>query len=286
MKGAFSRTINFLRHPVVLCLVSFLLCLFLGLLIFFPLAPFARQLEQMAATQHLEVQIERPQVLFPFGVGAEQIDVAYPQLVHPPFQLKNVQLHPQWLSLFGGNPGLDVNLELMQGVLTGEAYRDGTARARLTNLQLDEKLGPQLPLIFKGLVEKANFDGVLPLAGKNQSRVQLTARDLRLEGLKKYGSANDNLPIGQLKLSANIKGPNLQVQTFTTSGPAFDLKGNGSIRIGNSPARSSLNLSLVLTPKTGLDPMLKDLLSLTKKPRPDGSYLFSLSGPLSKPRIY
>ena len=285
MKDSTNRKTKVLRHPVFLCLVNFLVCLILGLLLFFPLAPFARQLEQLAATHQLEVKIERPHLLFPFGLGSEQISLAHPQLPHPPFKLKGVALRPMWLSLVSSNPGLSFGFEIMQGSLTGNGYRDGTTQAFLENLQIDEKLGPQLPLTLKGLVEKAEFDGTLPLAGKNQSRLQMDARELRLEGLKSFGSATDDLPIDQLQLKAEAKGQMLQIQTFSTTGPAFDLKGNGSIRIGNSPARSSLNLSLVLTPKAGLDPMLKDLLSLSKQPRPDGTYLFSVSGPLSNVRV-
>lgn len=283
--GLFARFGRLLRHPAVLCLASFLVCFCLALLLFLPLDPFARQLEQLAQRQGVQLNIDGPQLRFPLGLGAEEVRISHPQLPHPPFALKAIDLRPLWLSLAGDNPGLDFKLEAFQGQVSGTAYRDGSLQTSLTGLQLTEPLGPQLPLTLLGVLTKGEFNGQLPPAGKNQSRLQLTLEDLRLTGLQKLGSAEDTLPLGQLSCTAEAKGPLIQVSNLTASGPALDLKGNGSLRLGRTAANSSLNLNLVLTPKDALDPVLKDLLSLLKKSQADGSFQLNLRGGLSNLRI-
>ncbi len=283
MKASLPRQL--FRHPVFLCLVSFCCCLLLGLLLFFPLAPFARQLEQLAQTKKLELKIDKPQLLFPLGLGATDVTLSHPQLLHPPFQFNDVALRPLWLSLAGSNPGVSFTLETFQGEISGSAYRDGKLQATLTNLHILEPLGPQLPLTLEGVLSNAEFDGTLPLAGKNQSRLQLELSELSLKGMQALGSSSDSLPLGRLNITAEAKGPLVQLNNLSATGPAFDLKGSGSLRLGRTPSGSSLNLNLVLTPKAGLDPMLKDLLSLTKKPQADGSYQLSLRGALAKLRL-
>ncbi len=273
------------RHPVLLCLVSFFLCFLLALVLFFPLNPFAKQLEQLANQQGVLLQIEDPQLLFPFGLGATQLEISHPMVQHPPFQLQEVDLRPLWLSLFGSNPGLNFRLKAFQGDISGSAYRDGKVKMTFHKLLIDEPLGSQLPLSLDGVLEKAEFNGTLPLTGKNQSRLQLEIDELRLKGMKIIGSSSDYLPLGRLSFTAEAKGSLVQISNLTSTGPAFDLKGSGNLRIGRVAANSRLNLNLVLTPKSALDPALKDLLSLLKKPQSDGSYHISLRGSLSNLRL-
>jgi type II secretion system protein N len=274
-----------LHHPVSLCFASFIACLFIGLLLFLPLDPFARQLEHLAQQQGLELRIDDPQMLFPLGLGASELNISHSKVPHPPFQLQDIDLRPLWFSLIGSNPGLSFELKAYQGEINGVAYRDGKAEVALANLQFDEPLGSQLPLSLEGLLEKGEFNGTLPLAGKNQSRLLLEFDGLSLKGMRNVGSGSDILQLGRLSCTAEAKGPLVQIGNLRSNGPAFDLKGNGSLRLGRIAANSSLNLNLVLTPKSALDPALKDLLSLLKKPQTDGSYQLSLRGALSNLRI-
>ena len=280
-----TRFGKLLRHPVFLCLASFFLCFILALFLFLPLEPFARQLEQLVKKQGVQLQIDGPRLLFPLGLGADELEISHPKVDHPPFQLLEVDLRPLWLSLLGSNPGFDFELKAYQGDISGTAYRDGTVQLDLHKLQIDEPLGSQLPLTLEGVLVKGEFDGTLPLAGKNKSRLLLELDELRLKGMQNVGSSDDFLPLGRLSFTAEAKGPLVQISNLSSTGPAFDLKGSGSLRLGRIAANSSLNLNLVLTPKSGLDPALNDLLSLLKKPQADGSYQLSLRGGLSNLRI-
>ncbi len=280
-----SRFGKLSKHPVLLCLASFFLCFLLALVLFFPLNPFAKRLEQLANQQGILLQIEGPKLLFPFGLGATQLEISHSKILHPPFQLQEVDLRPLWLSLFGSNPGLNFGLNIFQGEISGSAYRDGKVQMTFHKLLIDEPLGSQLPLSLDGVLEKAEFDGTLPLAGKNQSRLQLELDSLRVKGMQIIGSSSDFLPLGRLSCTAEAKGPLIQISNLISTGPAFDLKGSGNLRLGRVAANSRLNLNLVLTPKSALDPALKDLLSLLKKPQADGSYQISLRGSLSNLRL-
>lgn len=273
------------RRPVFLCLTVFLVCFILAFVFSLPLDQLARQVEQQAKKQGLELQIDNPQLRFPLGLGAEQLQVSHALLVHPPFQFQAVSLHPQWLSLISNNPGLRFDLEAYQGQINGSATRDGNVQATFSQLQFQEPLGSQLPLVLAGVLEEGEFAGQLPLAGKNRSRLQLKLNNLRLNGMQKIGSRSDILQLGTLTGTAESNGPVVQLSNFLITGPGFDLTGSGSLRLGRTAANSKLNLRLILTPKSALDPTLKDMLSLLKKPRPDGSYQLNLSGMLSSVRL-
>jgi len=280
-----TQVAKLFRHPAFLCLTSFVVCFLLALFLFFPLEPFARQLEQLVKKQGVQLQIERPALFFPVGLSANKLLISHSKVPHPPVELQDVDLRPLWLSLFGSNPGLSFELNAYKGDISGAAFRDGKVQIDLRKLQINEPLGPQLPLTLEGVLVNGAFDGTLPLAGRNQSSLQLELDDLLLKGMKNLGSSSDLLQLGRLTCTAESKGPLVQISNLSATGPAFDLKGSGSLRLGRIAASSSLNLNLVLTPKAGLDPMLNDLLSLVKKPQSDGSYQLSLRGTLSRLRI-
>ncbi len=279
-----SRVKQLLCQPVFLCLVSFICCSFIALLFFLPLEPFARQLEQQAERQGFELQVEQPRLLFPFGLGADRVQISHKQRQHPPFMLEHIDLRPLWLSLLGANPGLGFKLETWQGKIIGTAHRNGKVQATLSGLHFKERLDPKLALILAGTLKKGTFDGTLPLAGKNRSQLKLELSDLQLTGLQKFGSGSDLLSLGRLTCTVESKGSLIQINRLSSTGPAFDITANGSLRIGRTVAGSSLNLTLFLTPKD-LDPALRDLLTLIKKPQQDGSYQFRLRGSLSQVRI-
>lgn len=280
-----KRLNKLMFHPIFLCLVTFFCFFVASFLYHLSLDPFAHKLVRQAQRQGVELVLDGAHLSFPDGIGIKQLRVSHVQLPHPPFVLTDVVLHPLLSTLTGDNPGVDYRFNLLKGEVNGTAYRNGELTSTIEGLQLDESLKPQLPLTLKGKVAHGEFDGKLPLGLNNRSKISLQLSDLSLNGMQKLGSSSDSLPIGEVVFEADIKGPLLQINKFSADGAAFSVRGNGNMRLGRTPANSSLNLSLVLTPKEGLDPMLKDLLSVAKKPRNDGSYLFSLSGPLTRLRF-
>ena len=273
------------RHPLFLCSLSFACCFLLGLLLFLPLQPLTSQLEELARQQGLELRIEQPRIGFPFKLKSKEISIHNPLLPYPPIPLSDISLAPQWLSLLGDAPGFNYQLKLWQGEVTGAAFLDGRVEADLDQLQIDEQLSPQLPLNLTGQLTKGNFSGQLPLARGNNSQLSLSFSELQLSGLNRFGSRDDILPIGQLECSAELNGRRLSINRCQGAGPALAMQASGQINIGQTPAATRLNLTLTLTPQAGLDPLLKEMLSLIKKPLSDGRIEFKVIGSLANPRI-
>ncbi len=277
---------SFFSHPLLLCSISFIICFILGLLLSFPLDPFVRQLEQQALQQGIKLELIAPRVTFPPGVAVDQVESSAPALPHPPLLLTDLTIKPLWSSLIGANPGIKYELDVWQGTVNGKAFRNGELTANLSGLNIDEPLGPQLPLRLSATLTSGSFDGILPLVGGNNSQLQVKFTDLKVSGLKALGSNNDLLPLGELICSASGKGPKFDIKTLQITGPAVDLNADGILHLGPTPSRSIINLNVTLSPKTGLDPWLRDMLSLLPTTvQGDGSYRFKLLGNLSAIRL-
>lgn len=281
-KNFLSRLVG---HPLVLCAASFLLCFILALLIFLPLDPLARQLEQAALEQKLQLEIGRIATSLPPGMKLGQLVLSSPQLADHSLKIDQIRLQPRWLSLFGKNPALDYQLKAYEGSGQGQAARNGEVSLELNGLRLRESLQPQLPLELSFLLTAADFAGQLPFAGQNNGRLQFTIDELQASGMQKLGSGADLLVLGQARMTAESVGPLVRITALSIDGPSLKLQGTGSLRLGRTPAGSSLNLGLTLTPGAELDPMLKDLLSLMKKPQRDGTYRINIGGTLASLRI-
>ncbi len=280
-----QKTGQFLRHPLFLCLVSFSLCFVLGLLLFLPLEPLTRQIEGLAQKHGLKLHLESPGISFPLVITAENITISHPEIPQRPIRLKELRIQPLWSSLVSDNPGLHFTLEGYQGQIKGSAMRNGQVSVAFNGLIFNESLEPQYPLNLSGRIDSANFSGVLPLQGNNRSQLQIDMSDLNLSGLQNFGSSNDVLSIGQLQCRARITGPLITLGTLKSAGSDLLLNGNGTLRLGHNPASSSLNLNLNITPQESFDPLLKDMLSLVKKPRNNGSYHLRIAGALSKIKL-
>jgi len=273
---------QYFRHSLCLCLVSFFCCFFLALLLSLPLEPLTRQLEILARQQGLELQIETLERTFPLAITANRIQIRHPDFPQHPVQLEQLEIKPLWSSLTSGNPGVHITLKAYQGLIQGTVLRDGQVDVDANGLILNETLEPQYPLSLSGRVDNANFSGVLPLQRNNRSQFQIDMSTLDLSGLQNIGSTRDLLSIGQLQSSAQITGQLIKINNLNTSGSDLLLNGNGTLRLGSSPVNSRLNLNLNITPQTSLDPLLKDMLSMVKKPRNDGSYHLRIAGKLTK----
>lgn len=277
---------SFFSHPLFLCSLSFVCCFALGLLLSFPLDPFVRQLEQQVRQQGINLEIQQPHKTFPPGMAIEQLDVSAPTLPHPPLRLSDLIVKPLWSTLAGSNPGVEYQFELWQGTVDGQAFRNGELSANISDLRIDEPLGPQLPLRLSAILKSGRFNGRLPLVGTNSSQLQLRFTDLEVFGLQSLGGANDSLSLGELTCSASGKGPRISIETLQIQGPAVELNASGLVHLGRTPARSIVNLNVTLKPEAGLAPWLRQMLSLLPvTAQADGSYRFSLRGSLAAVRL-
>ncbi|NCO50615.1 MAG: type II secretion system protein GspN [Deltaproteobacteria bacterium] len=277
--------LRLLAKPVVLCFAGFLVSFFVALLLFFPLDPLARQIEQAALEQKVQLEIGSISTSLPPGVKLGQLILSTPEMADHALKIDQIAFQPRWLSLFSKNPAIAYQLRAYQGSGQGQGARNGQVSLQLKGLRVQESLQPQLPLELSFLLKDADFAGRLPFVGQNKGQVQMTLAEIQLTGMQKLGSSSDLLALGQARLSAEAVGPLIRITAVSVAGPSLSLQGSGSLRLGRTPASSSLNLGLTLTPGAGLDPMLKDLLSLMKKPQRDGSYRITISGNLAGLRM-
>lgn len=281
----FKKVGKYIRHPLFQCLICFLCCFCLALLLFLPLEPFTQQLEELVRRQGLVLHIEAAERTLPLAITAKNIQISHPDFPHRSVQLEKLEIQPLWSSLTSDNPGIHFTLEAYQGLIQGTVMRNGQVDVDVNGLTLNETLEPQYPLNLSGRLDNAKFSGMLPLQGNNRSQLQIEMSNLNLSGLQNFGSANDLLQIGELQSSAQISGQLVKVNSLNISGSDLLLNGNGTLRLGTTPANSSLNLNLNVTPQASLDPLLKDMLNLVKKPRNDGSYHLRVAGALTKIKV-
>jgi type II secretion system protein N len=262
---------------LLLALSGFIVALWLNL----PLAPLLNQAQTLAGKQGLQLEITGPGRAFPFGLQAEQVQIGHRQMEHAPIELSEVDIRPLWGSLFSSNPGLNISADLFAGNLVAAAHSDGEIELELNRLQLRETLKPKLPLEIAGTLTTGTFSGRLPLAGKNQGKLELKLDDVALLGLKEIGGAQDRLSLGSIRLQAESRGSLLQISQIEAIGGALEIAGSGTLSLGRNPASSRLALSVILKPTDLLDPGFRDLLSLLGQPGRDGAYRFRLTGPLN-----
>jgi len=269
------------RRSFLLCLVSFLCCFLLGLVLFFPLSSLKNRAEIMAQRYDIILNMKTPQLTFPLGLKSEEVNINHPRLSRPDLTLSSVMLFPLWSTLFGDNPGGTYSADVWQGEIRGQGFRNGQVTASFSNLTFDERLSPQLSLRLRGELKSGAFDGVLPLAGRNRSQLQFEMSDLQLTGLQKVGGQNDLLPIGRINCVATAVGSKINIAELDISGPALTGSGRGTLRLGQSPATSSANLILEVTPGADFDPVLLDMLRLVTTQGKDGKFRIHLRGALN-----
>lgn len=276
------KVLNLLfRRSFFLCLIVFVCSFLLGIVVFFPLSSLKMRAEYMVQRYGLILAMEKPELAFPLGLKSESLTVKHQQISHPPVTLSSVAVHPLWSTLIGENPGLTFSMDGWQGKISGRTFLDGRSAISFTNLIFDEQLSPRLPMRLRGELEAGAVEGVLPLEGRNRSQLQFELNDLQLTGLQNLGGQDDTFPIGQLNCTADTVGSRIDIVSLDISGPAFAGSGRGTLRLGKSPATSSVNLILEVTPGADFDPILLDMLMLVTTKGENGQLRIHLRGPLN-----
>jgi len=269
------------KRQFLACLAAGLAAGLISFYINLPVRPLADRAVQAAARQGLGLTIDRPALVFPFGLKADRVEVKVPDLPRPPIPLSRVSITPAWTSLFGANPGADLEAVLMGGRVQAGIRRQGDLSLNLRGVQLSEDLGPGLPLQVAATVDAGSFNGRLPLAGRNVSELDLSLNNASLVGLQHLGAKKDRLSLGSIRLKARGRGAVFKLSELKSTGGDITVSGTGSLTVGRTPATSRLALTLQFKPAESLDPGLRDLLKLVGKTGKDGSQRLRLSGPLT-----
>ncbi|MEJ2700108.1 MAG: type II secretion system protein GspN, partial [Desulfuromonadales bacterium] len=261
-------------------LVSFLA----GFYLFFPVGVLKNRIEQEAFSRaHTEVHIGELDLLFPPGLSGRRITFATGNPLVPTVQVSSLDLTPVWHTLVTGNPGVDVHAELMGGSLRGELRRNGSVEAQMTGVTFSEPVAKGSALKVAGMVKEGIFSGAFPLKATTTSRLDLTLDQLRLTGLEGLGVPGGTLSLGTVTLQGSGLGNSFRLDKLASTGGNLEASGSGTLLLAGQPARSRINLSLVLRPTPNLDKKVKDMLDLLLKPGRDGVYRFKVTGSLLRP---
>jgi type II secretion system protein N len=280
-KAAIARG-RFYLAGALLLVASFIA----GFYLYFPAGILKNRLEQEALTRaHTEDHIGRLDLLFPPGIVGNQITWATGNPQVPTVEATSVALSPIWHSLFTTNPGVDLRAELMGGSLRGEFRRNGSVDAHLTGLTFAEPVAAGSSLKVAGMVKEGVFTGAFPLQATTTTHLSLILDQLRLTGLEGLGVAGGTLSLGTVTLEGSGMGNSFRVEKLASTGGSLEVSGSGTLLLADQPARSRINLSLVLRPAPSLDKSVKDMLDLFFNPPRDGAYRFQLTGSLLRPTV-
>jgi type II secretion system protein N len=238
---------------------------------------------ELAANLGVQSSVSPPQLLFPPGLGCSRLELTLPAPYDRTLPLRQVKVTPLWLSLLSDAPGLRFSAELNGGTLNGTARRDGQTTLVADQVAVQESLQLNGGPVLQGVLQNSRFDGLLPLLTPGQRNLSLTLDRVRLSGLKSYGVASDSLDLGRLVVQAAGEGKTLRLQQLALQGGTVEGSGQGTVLLGATPAATRLNLSIELRPGAGLDPTLRDLLSLVGSDGPNGTRKLRLSGSLQQP---
>ncbi len=255
----------------------------LGFYLFCPVDLLKDRLErELSARTSWQVHLKRLTLTVPPGLRVEGVDIAGglpPGLLSP---LAEVTVKPLWGALLSGQPGLELTAHRKDGALNLEWRRNGSLEGSAEAFPLTVPLTANGKLKASGTLKSAIFRGAWPLGEKTESRLELTLTGVTLEGLKDFGSARDNLPIGTVTLTMKGQGKVLEVQKLESSGGDLQLSGEGQIMLASPLGLSRANLTLGVKPAPNLDQALRDLLGLLAQPGRDGIYNIRLRGSLAQ----
>lgn len=260
-----------------------LVSLVAGIYLFFPVRALEERLEREASQGPVALAIGDLDLLFPPGLRASEVTVQTPPPSRQTIELSRVAVRPLWRTLFGADPGITFQAQLRGGELSGRARKGGSIEAQATGIAFAERLMAGSALEVAGTLTNGSFIGAVPPVVGIDSRLELTLDQVQVNGMEGLGVADGTLALGQIVMRGEGKGNTLRIEEMSARGGEVQVAGSGSLLLGQPFERSRLNLNLILTPGTGFDPNLRDLLELFASVGGDGTYRLRLTGTLASP---
>jgi len=265
---------------VILGMILFIIGTLIGIAVSFPENLLAQRLIAMVEQQG-RISIDKGQIHLGFiNLNGKDLQISTHQKSFPPILIDKVTIAPLWGSLLSGNPGAQINADLLSGRLQADLFKDGLVDAAARDLHLDIPLQNGWNLTFLGQLQSATFNSVVPLTNASESQLQLV---LSQASIRESGKDKDMLNLGKIDLQAAGKGRAFRITTLTAEGGDFAVSGRGNLRLGNSPATSAISLRLELRPTAEADQGLVELLKLAAKENANGLYELRISGNLASP---
>lgn len=273
------------RRLFMLCALLFVLSTLISFGLFFPAEVVQRRVvAEMAQRSGLQMQGNNAEILFPFGFGLD-LTVAPPHPLLQTLFFSNLEIRPLWSSLFGNNRAADLKGELSEGQIEGISAQDGDLLLRLRNLQL-----APLQNNTNDYLVKARATGVLSGEDlgtdyRGQGKFDFTLEQVTLEGLQRFGLPAEFL-LGRAMISGDFRERRFSLHKVVFAEGMIELSGGGTMRIGDTPEQTRLNLNVRLHPVRQTPDSLRSLIQVSGvRPTSDGSYLIRIGGTLAKPII-
>jgi type II secretion system protein N len=288
------------RYPWLRRLVGpllFVVLFVLFLLSTFPYDDLGLRLEQEARAQNAELSIGRLRGAGLFGLRASDVKVRLPGPPGgepgPEIKLDEVDVRPDLFGLIVRRTGFGYSIDGYGGTAKGHAtlakdQRQGALdKLTLTANDLDLK---SLPIKDTGGVDlsgkaslKIDFTKMSP-TDQATGLVSITGSGLAASGSVK-GLTLPKLNAGNLDVQLTLDKGNAHVDRASLRGGDLEVDADGSIRLKPLLTLSQVELHTRL--KLGdawlnANPIFKTLLTAVNNARqPDGSYVFTLTGPLA-----
>ena len=204
----------------------------------------------------------------------------------PPVTLTRLELSPRWSTLFGGNPGATVEASISGGEIEGFMLRDGSLEAALSAIALAPFFPETYPYRPQGTLGGTVESTGQALANDGRAAFQLQIDQAALTGLETLGVEDGRLDLGNIRAQGVLQGRNLKVEDLYNQGGDLQISGKATIFVADSPQLSRITAQIEVTPGPGLEPGLRDLLTLSGvKPDRSGTFRFRIAGNLANPTL-
>lgn len=221
-------------------------------------------------------------MLFPLGLELDlQILPALPEFA--PLELRGLQLSPVWLSLFSGDPALDLQGGLASGSFDMQASKGGQLDLTFSDVDLVRLQKAEASYRLQGALSGSLAGRQLSADMTGSGEFRLQVQNSRLLGLERWGLPA-SLSLGLVTVEGKFNQHRLSLEKILFSDGMIELSGGGTMLVAETAAKTRLNLNLRLLPTRTTPDSLRDLLRLSgAKPTADGSYLLRLGGSLAQP---
>lgn len=261
----------------------FLLGALAGFYLFFPAEALKQRIvQEVGIRTKAEVQIEQVSLYPLLTLDANRISLDVSGLLQP-LEIEQLSVTPQWFTLLGGNPGVQLQADIMGGTLSADLQKSGALSAKALGLRFDLPLQNPIPVNITGTLGEATLNSARHLDRETKTLLSLRLTDVRVLGLDLFKGESPGLALGQIVLEVDGQGRSMRITELTTKGGDLDVDGHGTLLIGRTAATSHIKLALQVRPEPNADPSITSLLELAGKPGQDGRYPLKLTGTLVKP---
>jgi type II secretion system protein N len=264
-----------------------------GLLLFaltayhiFPLDIAEGRLKEVLARQGLMVSFDSFERTFPFGLKAENLELAEASNGSPVLRLDTAKARLELLSLLKGDPTVALRAAAGGGVITGE-LRPGLKGALLDLTAGDVEFKEIPVLALAGINTGGSFSGTVSVylseGACPSGSVRLRGGHIKEDGVMLMGL---KLPIGDIDstgLNAEFRECKVVVEGLWLDGKEMSAKLSGEIFLRTPFETSPVKMTLEVTPRGDLDEKAWMLSMMNSFRKSANYYSANIGGTIGRP---